>query len=215
MRLNEKTISVAVAAAIVLSTPTAEPLFAQVAWDAPMLLAPGSPGGLGVFLIEPAGPDASGAQPGLGFLGTWRRAEAPAGVGVRLGWADNAAGDPAVLAGLDVSGTLSRPTEDFPVGSIWVLGAGISAGDDILLSFPAGISASTELGPDGILFRPYLTPHVALDVSSGPGDVVDLSVAVDLGLDLVFSRDWVMRFALSLGSREAIAVGLGLPAVSF
>ena len=129
--------------------------------------------------------------------------------------ADDPGGDPAVLAGLDVSGALSRPTEDFPVGSIWFLGAGISAGDEVLLSVPAGISAATELDADGILLRPYLSPRVSLDVRSGPGDKVDLAAAVDLGLDLAFSRDWMIRFALSLGQREAIAVGLALPAVSF
>lgn len=129
--------------------------------------------------------------------------------------ADDPGGDPAVLAGLDVSGALSRPTEDLPVGSIWFLGAGISAGDEVLLSFPAGISAATELGADGILLRPYLSPRVSLDVRSGAGDKMDLAAAVDLGLDLAFSQDWIIRFALSLGQREAIAVGLALPAVSF
>ena len=181
-----------------------------------MLLAPGSPGGLGVFLLEPAGQAAApGGDAGVGVVGTWRRSEAPSGLGIRLGLADDPGGDPAVLVGLDVSGTLTLPTEDFPVGAIWLLGAGVSAGDEVLLSFPAGISAATELDAEGILIRPYLSPRVSLDIRSGLGDQVDLAAAVDLGLDLAFFRDWIIRFALSLGEREAIAVGLALPAVSF
>ena len=60
-----------------------------------------------------------------------------------------------------------------------------------------------------------MTPDIGRFWMFVPGDEVDLAVAVDFGLGLALSRDWVIRFALALGDREAIAVGLALPAVSF
>ena len=190
-------------------------LAAQVAWDAPMLLAPRSPGGLGILLIEPAGPEPPGGDTGVGVLGTWRRAAAPTGVGFRVGLAEDAFDDLAVIAGLDVSGTLLAPTAELPIGFIWLLGAGIGVGDEVLLSFPAGISGGSDLEVDGILFRPYVTPRVSLDIRTGPGDELDLAAAVDLGLDLAFSSAWVIRFAATLGDREALAVGLAFPGMGF
>lgn len=199
----------------VLTVAGAVPAAAQVAWDAPMLLAPGSPGGLGILLIEPAGPELPDGDSGVGVLGTWRRSAAPTGVGFRLGLAQDAFDDLAVLAGLDVSGTLLSPSSELPVGFIWLFGAGIGVGDELLISFPAGISAGADLVADGILFRPYVTPRVALDVWTGPGDDADLSAAVDLGLDLAFTSSWVIRFAASLGDKEALAIGLAFPGAGF
>ena len=204
---------------IVLSicAATAVPAGAQVMWDAPLLLAPGSPGGLGIFLIEPQGPDLPAAlgidDDGFGVVGTWRASSAP-GVGFRVGLAEDPFDNLAVLAGLDLSGTLLAPTEELPVGFIWLVGAGLSVGDELLASFPVGISAGIDVTTEGILFRPYVTPRVDLNIWSGPGDEADLSVSVDLGLDLSFTPDWVIRFGASLGDGEAIAIGLAFPGVS-
>ena len=107
-----------------------------------------------------------------------------------VGLAEDAFDDLAVIAGLDVSGTLLAPTAELPIGFIWLLGAGIGVGDEVLLSFPAGISGGSDLEVDGILFRPYVTPRVSLDIRTGPGDELDLAAAVDLGLDLAFSSAW-------------------------
>jgi hypothetical protein len=182
------------------------------------MLAPGSPGGIGVFLIEPQGPDLSGLgvdDDGFGVIGTWRASAAPVGFGVRVGLAEDPFDDLAVLAGLDIAGTLLRPTEEVPVGFIWLVGAGLSVGDEFLASFPAGISAGIDLTADGILFRPYVAPRVDLNIWSGPGDELDMNLAVDLGLDLAFVPDWVIRFAASLGDGEAIAIGLQFPGLGF
>jgi hypothetical protein len=185
------------------------PAAAQVPWESPILLAPNSPGGLGIFLVEPT------RAGGLGVLGTWRRAAAPEGVGFRLGLFEDPGDDLALTAGLDVSGTLLDPSDEIPMGFMWFLGAGIGVGDEVLLSFPAGISVGADLETDGILFRPYVAPRVSLDVFSGPGDDLDLAAAVDIGLDLAFSPEWVIRVAASLGDRRALGVGISLPGVSW
>ena len=200
-----------------LALVTASPVAGQVQWDAPLLLAPNSPGGIGLFLIEPQGPDlpAGFDDDGFGVIGTWRRSAAPVGFGVRVGLAEDPFDDLAVLGGIDIAGTLLTPTEEVPVGFIWLFGAGLSVGDELLASFPAGISAGVDLDADGILFRPYVTPRVDLNIWSGEGDEVDMSVNVDLGLDLAFVSDWVIRFAASLGDGEAIAIGLQFPGLGF
>jgi hypothetical protein len=196
---------------------TAMPARAQVMWDSPMLLAPNSPGGLGIFLVEPQGPELPAAlgidDDGFGVVGTWRASSAP-GVGFRVGLSKDPFDNLSVLAGLDLSGTLLTPTEEVPVGFIWFTGAGIGVGDEVLATFPVGISAGIDVTTEGILFRPYLAPRLDLNIWSGPGDEADLSIAVELGLDLAFTSDWLIRFAGSVGDGEAIAIGLHFPGVS-
>ena len=193
---------------VLLCLALAAPVAGQVPWDTPMLLAPGSPGGIGVFLFDP------GSAGGLGVMGSWRGAPAPAGIGVRVGLGNDAFDQFSVFAGLDVSGTLFEATEEVPVGGIWVLGAGVAVGQDAVVSFPAGLSFGTDLRSEGVLFRPYVTPRVSLDVRSGPGDQLDLAAAVDLGLDLSFAPGWMIRFAASVGDRRTVAIGLAFPNVS-
>ena len=194
----------AVVLAMMLAAVLVRPAAAQVEWDGTMLLSPGTPGGIGLFLVDP---DAGG----LGAMGTWRRSAAPIGFGLRAGLANDAADDLAVFGGLDLSGTLLSPTSDTPIGAIWLLGAGIGIGHDLLASFPAGISLSSEHRSEGVLFRPYVTPRVDLDLASGPGDNADLSFSADLGLDLSFAPNWMIRFGASVGRRDALAIGLAFP----
>ena len=52
---------------------------------------------------------------------------------------------------------------------------------------------------------------MSLDIASGPGDSVDLSGVVDLGLDLVLSSGWLIRFGATIGDRDALAIGVKLP----
>jgi hypothetical protein len=179
----------------------AAPAAGQVEWDGTMLMAPGSPGGLGIFLFD-------SDFGGTGVLASYRSGAVPAGFGLRAGLAEDASDGLAVLGGVDVSGTLLSPTTELPVGVIWLVGAGLSVGDELLASFPIGLSVGSDLRSEGVLFRPYATPRVALDFWSGIGDSTDLSFAVDLGLDLEFDPSWTIRFGASLGDRETLTIGL-------
>ena len=186
---------------LLLSLALAAPVAAQAPWDGTMLLAPGSPEGLGLFLSDP------GAG-GFSVMGMMRKTEAPVGFGIRASVGEDGANDVFVSGGVDLSGTLLKPTTDLPVGVIWLFGAGASVGNDVLAAFPLGLSVGADLKSEGILFRPYVTPRAALDVWSGPGDHLDLSLAVDLGLDLSFDPDWAIRFGASFGDRDAITIGI-------
>ncbi len=185
----------------------ASPAKAQVAWDGPLMVAPNSPAGWGVYLVDP-GP---GPGDGIGVLSTWRGSTAPAGLGYRLGLAEGRGGGLSLYGGVDVSGYLVRHSNDFPLDVLWVGGAGLGVGDDVLLSFPLGASIGRDFEADGVWFNPYLTPRVVLDAWFGSGrqsDDLDLGVAVDLGLDMAFDPGWAIRFAGSLGDRRGLAIGM-------
>lgn len=201
----------AVLAALVLS---GSPAAGQVAWESPLLVHPHVPAGWSVFLMDP--------HPGddVGVMASWRTAPRPVGFGVRAGLGEGAGGDLAVFGGLDASGTIVEYTDEAPLDLIWVLGGGLSISDHLLISFPAALMAGWNLSTEAADFRPYVGPRVVLDAwmgdDSGRGrggdDDLDLELAVDLGLDVAFNGGWVVRFGVSAGDREALAVGLALPA---
>lgn len=192
---------------------TAAPATAQVAWDAPSLMAPGSPSGWGVHLFDP--------DPGdLGVFATFRSAPAPIGLGFRIGIAEGYRDDLAILGGVDFSGAIHQGTGDPPLDVIWFAGAGIGFEDDALLSFPAGISLGWAFAGDEVAFRPYVAPKIVLDAFLGdedrPGrfggdDDLDLSAALELGMDLAFSPTFAIRAGASLGNRDAVSIGIQLP----
>lgn len=186
---------------------------AQAAWDAPMLMAPGAPAGWGFHLVDPYPGN------GLGFLGMWRSAPAPVGLGFRLGLYEGVGDDIAFIGGVDVSGTLHRGSDEAPFDVIWFSGAGLGVDDDVLLSFPLGISAGWSFSEPGFAFRPYVAPRLVLDayfVDDGPGerrgdDDLDLDGAVEIGADMAFSPSFAIRAAVSFGGRDALSIGVAIP----
>lgn len=189
-----------------LSAILSVPASAQIAWDSPALISPSVPAGVSVFLMDPAGGD-------LGGLVTYRHAAGPVGLGYRLGIAEEAgpSGDLAVAGGFDVSGFLSRAVEGSEVDLMWWSGGGLGIGSETLVTIPLGLIVGWTGGTD-VTLSPYGGGHLNLDIWSGPGDSLDLSGAVDLGIDLGFQSGWLVRFGVSIGDREALAIGLRLPA---
>lgn len=197
-----------IAVLFALVIPTAA--LAQPAWDSPMLMPPRLESGLGVLLLESHGA-------GVGGLVTWR---APNwNFGVRAGLVDGARDDIGLLAGIDVNGALTRSTTEFPLDIDWVFGAGIGVDDGARISLPLGLSVGHTFVGDGVTFLPYATPRVILDAyiddddDDDPprrrgDDDLDLGVAVDLGLDLRVTPSFLIRFAATVGDREAVALGL-------
>lgn len=181
------------------------PSAAQVVWDAPSLIRPGAPTGLSAMLLD--------AYPGdeLGALVQWRRAPAPLGLGFRVGVTDDARGDLAALFGVDVSGPVSQVQGSGEPDVIWWTGAGLGVGEEVVVSFPVGLSLGWNLRGNGVVFSPNFGGHVALDVISGPGDDLDVDASVDLGVDLGFESGLMARFSAAIGGREAFAVGVRLP----
>lgn len=183
------------------------PASGQIAWETPLMVSPYAPAGWSLLLTDP--------EPGQGIAAVvgWRTAAMPVGFGLRAGIGEGQDGDAAVFGGVDVSGILVRYTDETPFDLIWVAGGGFGAGDHVLLSFPLGLTAGWDLTTESADFRPYVGPRVVLDGRIGEGhrDDLDLEAAVDVGLDMALDQGLVLRFAASLGGRDALAVGVAFP----
>lgn len=180
---------------------------AQVAWDSPLLVPPVAQRGFDIFLIDPAAGD-------VGVLGVWRSGSRPQNLGFRVGLSEDWAGEVGVFGGADVSGVLARASRDLPLDISWVAGAGIGIGENILASFPFGLSAGHTFTGDGVTITPYLLPRVVLDAlfyedALGNNESeLEMDFTADLGIDVAFRPTWRIRFGATFGDREALAIGL-------
>ncbi|MSR22138.1 MAG: hypothetical protein EXR92_01125 [Gemmatimonadetes bacterium] len=185
----------------VLALFIAVPAAAQVAWDAPLMVAPSTPLGWGVYLVDPSPGN------GIGVMGTWRQGGM---MGFRGGLAEGPGDNLAGFGGVDLSGRLVDASDDFPLDVAWVTGAGLGFGNAVLLSFPVGVTVGRVLTSDDVRVNSYFAPRIVLDASlgdEGADDELDLVFAVDLGLDLAFTPSWSIRFGATVGDREALAIG--------
>jgi hypothetical protein len=181
---------------------------AQVAWDAPLLLPPRPGAGIGIYLV-----DASSG--GLGVLGTWRPGDW--NYGLRVGIAE-AGGDAdlAVYGGLDYVSRLHSANSNFPLDVEWLAGVGASISDIVRLSVPVGLTAGHTFNASTAAFVPYLSPRIALDAWFGDEfeDNLDIDFAVDLGVDLRFTRGGALagktiRFGGTIGGdRDGVGIGI-------
>lgn len=202
----KRTIMTAAVAAWGLAAVVVGPAKAQVAWDAPLLVGPQTPPGWGVFLVDPEYED------GLGFFTTWRGGGP---VGFRIGIAEDGGDDLSIFGGVDFSSVIAQAGDTFPLNVAWVTGVGAGIGDDAVISFPLGISLGRAFQAETVIFSPYFTPRLVLDAFMGRDgrgrrgdDDVNLGLALDFGLDLAFDPGWTIRFALSGGDRDALAIGV-------
>ncbi len=182
---------------------------AQVPWDSPLFLAPNSPPGLGVFIVDYD----FRPRDNIGVMAMWRPESGPRGRGYRAGIAEGADEELAIFAGMDFSGPLTRASREFPVDVIWIAGVGGSAGHHVLVSLPVGVALGALVDSDGVWFNPYVSTRVALDATlgdEGQNDDLDLSLGVDVGVDIGFddARSFVIRFSANLGDRQALAIGI-------
>lgn len=180
---------------------------AQTAWDSPLLLPPRPQPGLGIYLADMhAG--------GLGVLGAWR--SSTWNYGLRFGLSEGSGDeDVAVFGGVDYTGLINTATSDFPLDVDWLLGAGAGISDGVRFSVPLGLTLGVSFQGEDARFVPFMTPRVVLDAFFGNdarGSALDLDLAVDVGLDLRLMRGPMagksIRFAASLGDRDALAVGV-------
>lgn len=202
MRAPSYRILIALGSAVTLFALAPGRAHAQLAWDAPPLISHMAPAGVSLFLVDPAGGD-------LGGLLTFRHEAGPVGLGYRVAVAEeNVTNDVAVSGGVDVSGFLAQGLEGSEVDVLWWSGLGAGVGEELLVSIPLGILFSWSGGEGDAVLVPYGGAHAVLDFISGPGDDIDLSAAVDLGVDVILPSGWVVRFGGSFGDREAIAIGV-------
>jgi len=161
------------------------------------------PAGVSLFVISPAGGD-------LGGLVTFRHDAGPVGLGYRFAISDQdgSSGDLAVAGGVDISGFLSRAVEGSEIDVMWWSGAGIGIGNETVVSLPVGALIGWSGQGGDVILSPYGGGHVTLDISTSDVDNVHFGGSFDLGLDIVLSSGWLIRFGASLGDRDALALGV-------
>jgi hypothetical protein len=115
------------------------------------------------------------------------------------------------MVAFDLSGSLGRLGSAGDASVVWWTGAGLGVGDELLVSVPLGLAVGWRGSDEGVTFTPYVGGHLALDILTGPADDMELEGAVDLGIDLSFGSAFVVRFGVSVGGRDALAVGARLP----
>jgi hypothetical protein len=201
VNMRGRIISLSLGLVLVLSSAG----WAQIAWDSPQLVPPTVTAApeFGLFLI-----DGSGA--GIGVMGMWRGGSQPR-LGLRFGIADRGGRDGGIAAfgGGELIGPLTVATPDFPLDISWLFGMGIGLDNRVRVAFPLGLSVGHTFTGQGVTFAPYLTPRVVLDgVFGGHGDGLDMGLAVDLGFDIGFQPNWLIRFGGTFGDRSALALGV-------
>ena len=191
-------------------TAVAGPAAAQAPWDSPRMLAPRSPAGLGLIVVD------WGLDPGdgVGALLTWRADPAPGGAGFRAGAARGIDDDLIGVAGIDYSLPVLEASADFPLDLIWTVGAGASYGEYLQLAVPVGLAAGRSVESGTLWLNPYLSARVVFASFFGSDRPHDfrLGLAVDTGADIAIDRgrDFILRIGASLGDRPALAAGLHL-----
>jgi hypothetical protein len=101
--------------------------------------------------------------------------------------------------------------ENSEVDLIWWAGGGLGVGDETVFTLPVGVVIGWTGAGGDVLVSPYGGGHVVLDIATGAGDDVRFDGVIDLGVDLVLSSGWMIRFGASLADRESIALGVKLP----
>ena len=178
---------------------------AQVSGDGPPLVGIASPAGLSVFIVD------TSPGSGLGGMIQWRQDRGSSMVAYRAGLAEDGAEELSVFGGVDIAGVLARGLEDTDIDVLWWAGVGAGVGGELAVSVPLGIVVGWQGLGDRSAFAPYVGAHTSLDIETGPGDAMALTTSLDLGLDLSLSGGGVVRFAASMGGRDAVALGFRLP----
>ncbi|HSL69364.1 MAG TPA: hypothetical protein VK864_03940 [Longimicrobiales bacterium] len=197
----------ALAAGMLLFGPL--PSFAQLSWESPQLLGPGSPAGVSILFVN-YGLD---PNPGLGGTVIWRTATAPRGFALRGSVAQGIGNKLNYAGGIDLSSTLMRASSEFPFSLMWTYGAGASYGEYLEVALPIGVAGGRTIASSKMRFSPYTGARGVLEGrigSAAPGRDLGVGFAIDLGADLAFgqNRDFAIRLAASIGDRHAAAIGV-------
>jgi hypothetical protein len=203
-----RVLALAPVLALAVALPTASAT-AQVPWESPQLLAPGSPAGLGAYIVDWG----LGPGDGVGVLLAWRGRAAPGGIGLRAGAARGLDDDVIFAGGADISLPVLSASPEFPLDVIWTSGVGAAYGTYLQVGVPLGFSAGRAVGSETIWFNPYLSTRAVFEGIFGdeaPEEDFQLGLAIDIGADVSFDRgrDFVLRIAAALGDRHALIAGL-------
>lgn len=179
-----------IAAAIVLSAVSLEAQVFTPTYQSPRIVNE-----MGGYLSDGPGD--------LALEGIWRGGP----LGLRVGYAD-------VLDGvLSISGELRSPLAagGVPLGLAFTAAAQGLIGDRSAVGIQGGLTAGYTFSPDGLMITPYIHPRIAGVNGFGRNDSFELELLADIGVDVEFYNNMLLRFGFSLDDVGADwGVGLSL-----
>ena len=180
---------------------------AQMPWDSPQMLGPGSPAGASFVAVH------YGLDPysGLGAMLILRTGAAPNGFGIRVSGARGLGDKINVGGGVDFTHALMKSSAQFPLDLMLTYGAGASYGEFVEFAVPVGLAGGRVYKSSNTRFRPYTSARAILEGRAGrarPNGDVTLALAIDVGADLTLGRSFTLRSAASFGDRQAVALGI-------
>lgn len=206
--MNRMSLGIAVLAAVALGA--ASPASGQILPDSPRLTGVLDEPGFGVFYLHPS------ALPGddMAVMVTWKPAGLPESTRLRFGGGIGAGDTEAGFVALDVRVPL-EPAGRSSVQLAWTAGIGGSYGEWGIVSLPIGLVAGVVWSEGAVTISPWAGVGVGFDFQFGdeaPDEDFEIRPAADLGLDLSFdeARRFTVRTGLSLGDRNAVAVGIAI-----
>ncbi len=135
--------------------------------------------------------------------GIWRGGP----LGFRLGFTELGE-DGALLLG----GELRNPIAlvGAPMGLAFTAGAQAALGDNDnnAVGFQLGLTAGHTFVSPGFAFTPYIHPRLALVNEIGGGDEFELDPRADVGFDLEFAPNFIVRFGANLAGGQDWGVGV-------
>ena len=142
----------------------------------------------------------------LAVEGIWRQGFGTADLGLRLGYADFEE-DGALLLGIDWRTPLRAQTA--PLDVAVTLGGQAVLGDLDGFGGQVGLSVGHRFVTPGLTVTPYIHPRLAIVSVEGPGDDdTEVDVLADVGFDLGFAPNLLLRLGANLGDGANWALAL-------
>jgi hypothetical protein len=197
--------------AAALAAVVAAPVHAQIAWDAPRMTGPETPGGMGAYWMRaevlPGDDDA--------VFGTFSLPGSGGAITLRGGLGTGVAEENAFFGGVDLRAPIATHTTTQPFDVAWSGGAGVGFGEYFLISVPFAVSVGRSWASSSVWFAPYVSAGATIDYRLGdednlPDEEYEIQATAGLGADIAFdaARRFVIRAAAALGERQAVSVGL-------
>jgi hypothetical protein len=173
---------------------------ASAQWSAPSFLPPRPGDDVGIYLSS---------VERFGVQAIWRQ-HGNLNLGVRVGWIDSPTRGGVVTAA-ETWGLLLQAGQGFPVDLAWTLGAGAVFDGGTSLEVPVGVSAGRTMALAPVTVQFYGHPRLALIVrANGENDGTEVGGLFDIGADFVTTGGLKLRVGTTLGSFDALGIGLAL-----
>jgi hypothetical protein len=175
---------------------------ASAQWSAPSFMPPRPSDDVGIYLSS---------IDNFGVQGIWRQ-RGNLNLGVRVGWIDSP-DQGGIVTAAETWGLLLQAGQGLPLDAAWTLGAGAVFDGGTSLEIPAGLTVGRTVALAPVTLQLYAHPRLALIMRTGDDDDPDdteIGGLFDLGADVVTAGGLTLRFGTTLGSFDALGLGVAM-----